>query len=426
MNHKVLTAIGTALAIGSIASAQTADDLVKQGRDFLAATNMFAANLSFSNAVVKSPNHPVANVLHAASQLLAWPDQPIGSNFLTALQFPAAGRNIYKWTSQVPSDSRGLPLVSETLNARDITDILRTNLAPGFIAAEACLAKVTDINFQLVLSARETRTVEVTLDFGDLQILRAMLKAAECLSYNFYSWNLDARLAAIRTLYTNEQLSLERLLMDYPHLLQYSSTNDLVSAKSAFQAGVARYLEGSQRIRARGAKVVNYLFNFDPSDASGEEKFRQTLIDLNSSLAGAVPLAVADSYRVCLAPFFSGRNPVRAWLPAVRGNNFVLGSLPDPTFGGLVEGLDPDQIEDTLAQYLGTIPSIQPLVRLPDQKLRVSLNVQRGNGYMVQSTTNLLQWTDLTAFIAPSNHISFEISEGLNLPRLFYRLSERK
>lgn len=393
MNHKVLNAIGAALVIGSIASAQTADDLVKQGRNFLAATNLFAANLSFSNAVVKSPSHPVANVLYAATQLLAWPDQTIGSNFLTALKFPVAGRNIYNWTSQIPTDTRGLPLVSETLNARDITDILRTSLAPGFIAAEACLAKVADINFQLVLSERETRTVEVTLDFGDLQILRAMLKAAECLSYNFYSWNLDARLSAIRTLYTSDQLSLERLLMDYPHMLHYSSTNDLVSARSAFQAGVARYLEGSQRIRARGAKVVNYLFNYDPGHASGEEKFRQTLIDLNSSLAGAVPLAVADNYRVCLAPFFSGGNPVRAWLPVVRGNDFVLGTLPDTTFGGLVEGLDPDKTEDTLAQFLGTISSIQPLVKLPDQKLRVSLNVQRGKGYVIQFTTNLLQWT---------------------------------
>src|ERR1035437_2576517 len=195
---------------------QTADDYVSQGREFLAATNLAAANTSFSNAVAISPGHPVGNVFYAATRLLSWPIRPAGSNFLSRLGLPAAGRDIYNWTAKPPKDANDGPLIPAGLNANEFTAMLRTNLLAEVIGAEANLAKVTDPAFTLSLTSSETRAAAVTLDYGDLQLLRAMLQAGEYYAYTAYSWNLDAPLAPIYSLITNDQFSLEGLLRAHP------------------------------------------------------------------------------------------------------------------------------------------------------------------------------------------------------------------
>lgn len=246
-----LTILAVLVALAQPLYAQTADDYVTQGRAFLSATNVVAANNSFSNAVALSANHQTANVLYAATRLLVLPSQPAGSNFLNRIGVPVAGRDIYNWTAKLPTDTNGVPLAPAGVNANESTAILRTNVLPALIAADANLAKVTDTNFTLTLTSNETRIVAVTLDYGDILLFRAMLQGAEYFAYTTYSWNLDAQLAAIRSLYTNEQLSIERMLMDYPNLLTFATTNDLNPAKLAFQNGVDRYMEASQFIRNR-------------------------------------------------------------------------------------------------------------------------------------------------------------------------------
>jgi hypothetical protein len=402
--------------------AQTADDYVAQGRAYLEATNIVAANASFSNAVALSPNHQTANVFYAATRLLVLPSQSVVSNFLTRIGLPVAGRDIYNWAAKPPTDDNGVPFVPPGLNASEFTAMLRTNILPALIAADANLAKVTDTNFTLSLTSNETRIVAVTLDYGDILMLRAILQAAEYFAYTTYSWNLDAQLDLIRYLYDTEQLSIERVLMDYPNLLTFATTNDLDSAKLAFQNGANRYMEASQFIRNRSTNVTR-LFNYDAEKADAEQKFRLTLADLTNSLSTAVTLAVETNYTVFLGAHFSGLHSPRSFLPWFRANGFGLGTLPDSTFGGLIYGLTSEQVDEFLGKYLFPIPTISPVFSAVGGQFQFPINVAKGRGYVIQVSTNLLNWVDYSAFFAFEGRYEFTDSAGL--PRRFYRLVDR-
>jgi len=160
MKTKLITT-ALLLTINRLLLAQTADDYVSQGRAFLAATNIVAANNSFSNAVALSPNHQTANVFYAATRLLVLPSQPAGSNFLSRIGMPAAGRDIYNWTAELPTDTNGVPLAPVGVNANESTAMLRTNVLPVLIAAEANLVKVSRRTVSLGIYGRQIRLVDM-------------------------------------------------------------------------------------------------------------------------------------------------------------------------------------------------------------------------------------------------------------------------
>ncbi len=420
---KLVTA-GLMLLLAHAAPAQTADDYVAWGRASLAGTNVVAADAAFAYALILDPDHPTANALRAATRLLVLSSRPAGSNFLSRLGVSEAGRNIYNWTAEPPRDRRGDPVVPAGVNANEFPALLRTNVLAAVIAAEANLAKVTGTNFLLNLVAAETRAADVTLDYGDLQLLRAMLKAAEYLIYTTYSCNLDAPLTSIQSLVTNEHFTVERLLADYPNLFTFATTNDLSAAKQAFQQGADLYLAASRFIRNRPGGVTR-LFNYDPDMAADEQNFRTTLIDLTNSLSGAVTLAVQTNYNVFLGSQFSGTHPWRGFLPDIVGNGFVLGSLPDPTFAGLITGLPVGDLEGFLARHLQPIPGISPVFSLGGGQFGFPLRVLKGRGYVVQYSTNLTAWSNFTAFVGRSDTHDFTDPDGRNFPQRFYRLVDR-
>src|ERR1017187_8416072 len=134
MKKRILISLITGLFCWSV-SAQTADDWVNQGRSNLAAHNITAANTNFARALAVNPNHKTANALYAITRVLVLPNQPAGSNFLTRIGFPVAGRNIYGWTSTLPTDTNGLVLAPVGVNANEFTAQLRTNVLPAVSGA---------------------------------------------------------------------------------------------------------------------------------------------------------------------------------------------------------------------------------------------------------------------------------------------------
>lgn len=428
MNARSILITALLLTLGQTLRSQTADDYITCGRGYLAVTNLAAANNCFSNAVAVSPGNQTGNVFYAATRLLTWPIRPAGSNFLTRLGVPNAGRDIYNWTAQPPTDTNSVPLAPAGVNANEFTAMLRTNLLTELIGAEANLAKVTDTAFTLGLTGNETRTVAVTLDYGDIKLLRAMLQAAEYYSYTAYSWNLDAPLAPIYALYTNN--SVERFLADHPALLTFATTNDLATAKAAVLAGANRYFEASQFIRGRATNVVR-LFNYDPEKADDEANFRQTLSDLTNSLTHPVTLVVnSTNYTVFLGSQFSGAHPPRPFLPVIRGNGFGLGTLPDPTFGGLIYSAIPGIVEDSVEEFLAKsglfpIPTIAPELTSAGLQFQFPINTLKNRGYTVEVSTNLHDWTTCYAFFSFADGYAFAGTNAYTFPRRFYRIADR-
>lgn len=405
-----------------LSAAQTVDFYINQGRSFLSATNITSANLSFSNAVLVSPNNPTANVFYAVTRLLVLPYQQPGSDFLTRIGMPKTGRNIYKWKAKLPTDTNGVPYAPTGVNANEFTAVLRTNILPALINADANLTKVTNSNFTLSLTSNETRTVNITIDYGDVLMSRAVLNALEYLGYTAYSWNLGALLSTIRHLYDNGDLSFDSVLTEYPKLFTFATTNDLNSAKAAFQNAVSLYLKSSEFIRSRPTNVVR-LFNYDPDKADDEEKARLTMIDLTNSLLSAVTLSVETNYTVFLGSRFSGRYPIRSFLPQASGNGIIAGTVPDPTFGGLIYGISEEQIENFIFEKVQPIPKIATVSKATGKQIVIPVNVGKFRGYVVQVSTNLLNWNDFYPFYTFDGHYQFIYNADSS--RCFYRLVDR-
>ncbi|MDE3067203.1 MAG: hypothetical protein KGJ60_06575, partial [Verrucomicrobiota bacterium] len=329
---------------------------ISLGRFHLANQDLPGASAAFAQALALSPTNETANALYAATRLLVLPDEPAGSNFLTRVGFPTDGRNLYNWTARLPKDTNGILLAPTGVRAGDFTAQLRTNVLLSVTGAISNLAAITDTNFTLDLSSNETTLAEVTVDYGDLKLIQAALYGAQYLIYALNAQNLDAQLTDLRSLYTNGILSVGQVLADYPQLFTFATTNDLQAARAAFTNGVDAYLIASAFIRSRPTNIVR-LFNYDRVSAQGEADFRFTLQDLRFSLlAGPQTLAIKPNLTVNMATQFTGGATWRSLLPRFDGNSIELGTFPDLTFGGGIDGLDQFHVEDFLSGYFKMLP----------------------------------------------------------------------
>jgi len=418
--------------------AQTAADYVAQGRAFVAAHDLLNANKQFAAAVALAPNNPDANVLLAATRLLTLANQPAGEAFLNRLGFSATNRSIYAWTATVPKDTNGVPFAPAGVSAAEIADFVRTNCLPEILAADANLAAVTDTNYTLTLSSYETTTVNMTLDFGDLVLLRAGLQVAEYICYTVCSWNLDAQLTEVRSLWTKGATTVQEFLEQYPSLLTFATTNDLDAARQAFSGAVALYTNASAFIRNRPLSVIR-LFNYDPTSAQDEAGFQTTLVELNNSLNGPVVLTWNSdktgpmmstwdtNVTVDLGHQFTAAFFPRAFFPGFFGNAIVAGTLPDSTFGGVLGGFAPYQIEAFLAnrQHVPFVPHLRIPVRLPGNQFRVTVDGLENSFYAIQVSSNLLDWSNLSFGIVHQGALSFADPVADGGPQRFYRILDR-
>ena len=420
------TPILVCLAVGLFCQcvlSQTADDYVNQGLADLGAQNIVGANVSFAQALSLNPNHENANALYAVTRLLVLPYQPAGSNFLTHIGFPTAGRNIYAWSSMLPKDTNGMLLAPVGVNANEFTAQLRTNALLAVSGAINNLSLIKDTNFVLNLTSSETAMSAVTLDFGDLKMIQAGLYASEYFIYTLNAQNLDAQLTAIRALQTNGILSASQVLANYPQLFNFATTNDLQAARAAFTNAVGCYMTASAFIRTRPPGEVR-LVNYDNVSAKEEGDFRLTLQDLENSLVfGPQILALDYDLAVDMTPQFSGSTTWRSLLPKFDGNAVELGSLPDVTFGGVIYGLTREDVESYLSDRFVMLPvGYAPLLSADGAEL--SFATLRGHNYTLEATTNLVNWQSVTNFTAAGALTALTDSQANIFRTRFYRLRE--
>jgi hypothetical protein len=404
------------------ADSQTADDWVSQGRSYLATHDIPDANASFAQALTLNPSHETANALYAITRVLVLPGQPAGSNFLTRIGFPVAGRNIYGWTSTLFTDTNGLVLAPVGVNANEFTAQLRTNVLPVVSGAISNLAAITDTNFTLNLTSDETSVVGVRVDYGDLKLIQAALYGAEYIIYTLNAQNLDAQLTALRDLYTNGTLSAEEVLKDYPQLLTFATTNDLQNALAAFTNAVNTYYIASAFIRSRPASEVR-LFNYNQVSDKSEGSFRLVLRDLkNSLLAGPQMFTLDPDLFVDMTPLFYDPAPWRSWLPQFDGNAIILGSFPDLTFGGVIDELITEDAEGFLSTYFRMLPVGSAPELSDNNTLNLAFTTLRGHYYALEASTNLADWQMVEAFTA-SSAVSV-LTDSLHGAKCFYRLRD--
>ncbi|MCI0539042.1 MAG: immunoglobulin domain-containing protein [Verrucomicrobiales bacterium] len=409
--------------------AATVDELVAEGRASLAAHNLTNANSSFAAAVTAAPGHEIANTFYSITRLLVLPMRSPLKEFMDRMGFTSTNRNIYQWNTAFARDASGVPLLAGIANLNEASEIVRTHLLTEIAAAEANLAKVTSSSFLLELTAAETALNDVTLDFGDVLVLRSLLEALEYFGYTLHSWNLDAQITSIRPLFnSNGNFSVERLLAEHPQLFTFANPGDLAAAKSAFTNAVALYLRASEFIRNRPPDTER-LFNFDTSLTGEESDFRRTLADLRDSLERVVTLRADTNVTVHFARQFDGSSPIRSFFPQFANDAIVLGSLPDTSFGVTVTPLPRSDVEQLLASSklpfrIKMHPSFERASLSIDGFVRLELNTLAGRSYILQESPNLTNWTDIALSLALSETLPHTVPVVPNQPITFYRAAE--
>jgi uncharacterized repeat protein (TIGR03803 family) len=334
-SHKLLTFLLAGQLAASGLAAQTADDLVSAGRACLVAHNLTGAYSNFNVAVALSPTHEAANALAAATRIFILPLQPAGSNFLNSLKFSAAGRDLFNWTATLPTNASG-DTVLPTNNTSMMIAFYRTNIMPALAASRTNLARVTSPAFTLSLTADETSIESVTLDYGDIRLLQAMLQGAEFLGYTLNAHNFNVVISHLRDLGETNGLTIQKILADYPSLLNLSNTTDLASSKGAITNAILLYQQASDFIRDTRPPDAVRLFNLGTNDLAAEAEFRDTLTRLLPSVTAPVQFSTNDPTLVYAGAYFAGTRSLRSLVPQFKGNWYVKNTLPDYTFGGIL------------------------------------------------------------------------------------------
>lgn len=336
--------------------AETASNLVAQARISLANKDLTTANAQITAALALSPNSPDANALAAVLRLLLLSQQPGTQTFLDRLHISSEGRDLFNWMADFTRDTNGMILLPNDFDSAEFVAFVRTQILPAIGASAANLSKITSKSYVLSLTAAETGIDDVMVDYGDIQILRALLSAGEFFGNTLSAHNFSVQVGRLMDLHDAGSLSIETLLAAYPDLLTFADRSRLPVARTALQNAIARYNSGSAFIRTMRPHGVIRLINFeDADDLERDTNLRQAFSLISASLKGPVRVSPELPVTVNLGALFTGAKSLRSLLPQFEGNLYVANSLPDPTFGGLIRGLPRASLEETLRDKLGFV-----------------------------------------------------------------------
>ena len=333
-----------ALSWTMLASAQTASQFITAGRNDLTLTNWWGADTNFT-AALGAPNGSTnedANALKAVTRLLVLPQTPAGSNFLVALGFPKTNRWLPGFPlASLPKDANGEPVFPANYNSVTIISFFRTNILTAITNSAANLAAITDLGYTLLLSPNETLTESVTVDYGDIQMLRALLAAGQFAGYTLNANNFAVILPQVEAAMETKGLTYQWLLATYPNLLSLASAGDLTASEGALTNAIALYFAASDFIRnVRAPGATGNLFSLSVNDYPEEAHFRAVLTNVLLSLNAPTELSPDNADAVestaYLGGYFAGTHSLRNLMPKFYGDSYINNTLPDYTFGGIV------------------------------------------------------------------------------------------
>lgn len=303
----------------------------------------------FSDAVNADPNNLEANLLKAATLLALEQSSPEFQQQLTSIGVSITNPNIYDFEYQIPVDSAGAIMPTAGVSSSSSVAYLNSK-EPLIDSALSCLGKFgnnsTSRSFRMRLSSSETSLADVRVDYGDVLILRSLLKAAKAAIALANSYDINAEYALFYRLIKQGQLTPQKILTDLPNLLKFADKNRrtsvinwLVSANRDYQAGYA-FAKGPSRLPPGNTP---YLFEF--ADAATADAFAAEVANIIGDLAAGEETYLYSSFypwfvrglTVDTPKLLSSAAPPRDYI----GSQFTQGfptrtSWPDESFGGLL------------------------------------------------------------------------------------------
>jgi len=348
-----MAAIIILLAVPTVLHAQSAQQLIAEGRLALGAQNtakLIEANKAFMQAAKVDPNNDEAVVLKALTSFMLESQNPGLQTIMRDLGITIASGDIYNANLIPNQDADGVlvPVAGRT-TASALTYInARINARNSFVdGLIADTQSVTDRGIQVTLSPQETGENKLLIDYADVLMSRAFLRFVKAFGALANSFNLSAEYKLFYDLFKGENLTPRELLRRLPNTLKFTKTNQRSAALTHLQSALAEMEE------AIGARVIarslpgdtHHLFEIETENL---ESLNQSLNEMRFFAAAlqrttTVPDTFGRSWksfagkRLNLAQFFNTNRDPRSLVPGQFSEDgaFLREAWPDATIAGI-------------------------------------------------------------------------------------------
>ena len=348
---KIIPTLTACLSLGaSLLHASSTETII--GRYYLA-----QKNLTYANSMFAQGSDAEAKTLKALTSLALLQRDSGTVTFLNNVYFDSPA-NIWdaRDVGYQRSVARPNPFRAQNnVNANQVSSILKNSHLPVYLQAETDLSTFTSDTLLVPLGQTETGYPTISLDRGDILMIRALLACGRGVTYLINSQN--------STILINDYISLEeesgpvtieKFLAKFPDAAKLATPSDLPLARQEFKNSISLYKQASEWVRTkRGLNAVRLFnlpgsFGVNPGEVytaglADEVKFRAKLDEYALLLDGSRLLTGLDNKPIetlNAKPFFDGLVNLRSILPSFRKNKIRQGEVTDAfaKAGGIYPG----------------------------------------------------------------------------------------
>ena len=253
---------------GRAANIPLANSNIQTGLQSLAleTTNGLAnADAAFAAALSNNPTSDNALVLKSATGLALLQQSTNFVQLLSAIGVTQPNQSLYSYDYQFPVDYNGHLILSG--NSTNIGNYIDNSLRPQLATSITNLSAVST-NISLRLTASQTSTVPMVIDYGDVQWALCMLYLVKSASYAIDGYNTTIALPDFAR-FLSGATTAQGILNAYPSLLNLSSSpSSRTLAAQAFTNAYSCYQQSTNFIFTRRSVVPGYtnFFVLDTND----------------------------------------------------------------------------------------------------------------------------------------------------------------
>jgi hypothetical protein len=332
-------------------------------------------NLTYANSMFAQGSDAEAKTLKALTSLALLQRDSGTVTFLNNLYVDSPA-NIWdaRDVGYSPNPSQPNPFRAQNnANANQISSILKNSHLPVYLQAETDLSTFTSDTLLVPLGRSETGYPDISLDRGDILMIRALLACGRGAAYLINSQNSNILINEFVSL-TKEPgpVTIEKFLAKFVDAGKLANPSDLPLARQEFKNSITHYKEASEWIRTKRTSNAVRLFNLPGSfgvnrgevytaGLTDEVKFRAKLDEYALLLDGSRLLTGFDNKPIetlNAKPFFDGNVNLRSILPSFRKNKIRQGEVTDSfaKAGGVYPGNTIARTESWLLQETRDCP----------------------------------------------------------------------
>jgi hypothetical protein len=259
-------------------------------------------------------------------------------------------------------------------NINQISGILKNSHLPIYLQAETDLSAFTNDTLLVPLGQTETGYPTISLDRGDILMIRALLACGRGVAYLINSQNSNILINDYISLEEESgPVTIEKFLAKFPDAAKLATPSDLPLARQEFKNSISLYKQASEWVRTKRTFNAVRLFNLPGSFGvkSGEVytaglaeelAFRAKLDEYALLLDGSHLVTGFDNNPIDTLnakPFFDGSINLRSILPSFRKNKIRQGDVTDAfaKAGGIYPGNTIARTEDLLQKRTADHPT---------------------------------------------------------------------